>query len=120
MAYLVIKRIYQNEILSIAGQRMSKVQALETYRDIATFPSQLDRETRREDAEGELWIEVETEQGDTETDPVCFPAESAHTTLVRLGVLAEDATRLLSNSYAEQWLKDYYGAMSRNWGGADA
>lgn len=114
MAYLVAKRIYKDEIVLIAQSRMSMQQAQRKLSEVATFPGQLDR-NNEEGFQGELWIEIETEQRTIETDPVCFLPEHAHAALVRTGMRADMATRLLSDEYARDWLTNYYGGMGRVW-----
>lgn len=108
MAYIVAKRIFRNEIVPIAESRMTLRKAQRKLREIGTFAGQLDRDA--DGIDGELWIEIETEQRTIETDPVCFPPESAHAALVRSGMKADEARRFLSDEHACQWLNDYYAS----------
>ena len=107
MAYLVAKRIYQDEIITIASSQMEKRAALRKLAEIEDFPGLITE--HRDNAEGELWIEVEAMDGDVISDPARFPANFSLNTLVRTGMTSTEAERLLSDEFAQDWLLKRYG-----------
>lgn len=105
MAYLIAKRIYQGELIPLLTKRMTRSDAEHKLGEIRAFPGVV---TEHVDDDPELWFEVEEEWGDLAGfDPVCFPGYLAYETLVRTGVKPSEASRLLSDEYAAQWLAAY-------------
>lgn len=105
---LIAKRIYQGEIIELLTSTMGHLAANLKLQEIARFPGQIPSDDPQRDAEGELWIEIERQNGDLVGDPICFSREAALDALIRTGVEPERAAHLLSDAYAESWLIDYY------------
>jgi rRNA processing protein Krr1/Pno1 len=103
---LVARRLYKDEIVEILSSSIGMRKSIKRLGEIAQFDGQ-QAGTRSE--EGELWIEVTEDNGDLVGDPIIFAAEFAHATLVRTGVDPEEATRILSDEYAQDVLRDTYG-----------
>lgn len=111
MAVLIAKRIYQGEIVELTNSEMSMNDAKSKLGEIAQFPGVLS--THQNDAEGELWIEIEGNNGDTLSDPVCFGPNEAVQALVRTGMLETEACYYMSESFAQTWLDSYYAEAGR-------
>lgn len=108
MAYIIAKRIYHGEIVPLLTSRIKKATAAQKLAEIGRFPGVIT--VHENDAEGEIWIEVEAEDGDLISDPVCFPPVLARETLLRTGAPAFRVDEVLSDSYAERVLANLRAA----------
>lgn len=93
MAYLVAKCMVGEDLVPILQSAMDLPAATAKLAELAAFPGQVAHDTI--ETTGELWFEVETDDGDLVGDPVCFAAAHAQATLIRTGMSAAQALRAL-------------------------
>lgn len=93
MAYLVAKCLVGEALVPILRSAMDESAATAKLAELATFPGQVAQDVI--ETTGELWFEIETDDGDLVGDPVCFAADHAQATLIRTGMRPAQALRAL-------------------------
>lgn len=114
MAYIFVKRIYQDEIIPVMSKRTTRAEANAKVAEIATFPERMSNEA--DGIQGEIWIEVEEENGNLLGDPVVFPPQHARTVLLRTGASVEMVDRALADETCEEYLHGQRAAMLARFG----
>lgn len=103
MARIVAKRVWCGNLIVMAHQvETSRFGAFNKLGEIADFPGVI--VTRGDNAEGELWFEIEDENGDPISDLVCFPKILAKKILLMTGMEEEWVDVLMSDSFAKLYL----------------
>lgn len=96
MAYLVVKRYWNEELVPVCAARTSGKRAAACVAFASCQPGQRIGESQP----GDVWIEVVHDRtGDLLIDPVIFPPEAARPVLVQLGMDAEMLATILSEAH---------------------
>lgn len=101
MAYLVVKRLWDGELVPILSARCTQGRATAMLGIAYCEPSKRVGESQP----GDIWLEVHHRNGDILTDPVIFPVDRVRPVLFKLGVLAEQVDIILSDAFADEGLE---------------
>lgn len=108
MAYLMVKRVWNDELVELMGVRLRREEAMRLWKIVVNDQRNLamvyeqDRVTDHK-RNGEVWIEVEAGTGDLLTDPACFGFEDAKAVLSeKLGATPEIVARLLTDERTQR------------------
>lgn len=96
MAYLLIKRYWEEELVALCAARTTLNYAAAC---VALAHCQPGRRTE-ESQPGDVWIEVAHDRsGDLVVDPVIFPLEAVRPVLAQLGMDAATMEKILSDAH---------------------
>lgn len=78
MAYLVLSRVWHEELIEIGRARMNLRQAKRLLTNAeATLPKHVTLEAGETAEHGEFWLEIESEEGDLISDPIRTRSKSS-------------------------------------------
>ena len=98
MAYLVVKRLWDGELVPILSACCTQGKATALLGIAYCEPGKRVGESQV----GDVWLEVHRQNGDILTDPVIFPIDQARPVLLKLGVLDEQIDAVLSDAFADE------------------
>lgn len=100
MAYLMVRRHWNDEVLPLASVRVSKARAGVLIG--LAMGAGVHRPLGAESQHGDVWLEVESEQHDLISDPVVFPIAAAPAMLRTLSMDDDTIAHILSDDFANE------------------
>ena len=101
MAYLVVKRLWDGELVPILSARCSQGTATAALAIAYCEPGKRVGESQP----GDVWFEVHRRNGDILSGPVIFPIDQVRPVLIKLDVPAGQVDVVLSDAFADEGLE---------------